>query len=70
LLFFYIVMFHIQITVCRSIPRHFCSDLSIFDGPDFTNRIFSDFPVSVTDRIKTYTSENGERGFLTVFTLK
>jgi hypothetical protein len=26
----------------------------------------SDFPVSVTDRIKTYTSENGERGFPTV----
>jgi hypothetical protein len=29
----------------------------------------SDFSVSVTDRIKTYTSENDERGFLTVFTL-
>jgi hypothetical protein len=27
----------------------------------------SDFPVFVTDRIKTYTSENGERIFPTVF---
>jgi hypothetical protein len=38
-------MFPIQITVCRSIPRHFCSDLSVFDGPDFTDRIpFLTFP--------------------------
>jgi hypothetical protein len=29
----------------------------------------SDFSVSVTDRIKTYMSENGERVFPTVFTL-
>jgi hypothetical protein len=29
----------------------------------------SDFPVSITDQIKTYTSENGERVFPTVFTL-
>jgi hypothetical protein len=29
----------------------------------------SDFPVFVTDRIKTYMSENGERGFPTVSTL-
>jgi phage-related holin len=44
-IFFYIVMFLIQITVCRSIPRHFCSDLSIFDGPDFAGRIpFLTFP--------------------------
>jgi hypothetical protein len=35
----------IQITVCRSIPRHFYSDLSVFDGPDFTDRIsFLTFP--------------------------
>jgi hypothetical protein len=38
-LFFYIVIFPIQITVCRSIPRHFCLDLSVFNGPDFTDRI-------------------------------
>jgi hypothetical protein len=45
MLFLYIVIFLIQITVCRSIPRHFCSDLSIFDGPDFTDRIpFLTFP--------------------------
>jgi hypothetical protein len=30
----------------------------------------SDFPVSVTDRIKTYTSENGESIFPIVFTLR
>jgi hypothetical protein len=30
----------------------------------------SDFPVSITYRIKTYTSENGERVFPTVFTLR
>jgi hypothetical protein len=66
-LFFYIVMFLIQITVCRLISRYFCSDLSIFDGPDFTDRIsFLTFPFFVTDRIKTYTSENGERVFPTV----
>jgi uncharacterized membrane protein required for colicin V production len=42
---FYIVMFLIQIIVCQSILRHFCSDLSIFDGPDFTDRIlFFTFP--------------------------
>jgi hypothetical protein len=29
----------------------------------------SDFPIFVTDRIKTYMSENGERIFRTVFTL-
>jgi hypothetical protein len=29
----------------------------------------SDFSVSVTNRIKTYTSENGEMGFSIVFTL-
>jgi hypothetical protein len=29
----------------------------------------SEFPVSITDRIKTYTSENGERVFPTVSTL-
>jgi hypothetical protein len=60
-LFFYIVMFLIQITVCRSIPRYLCSDLSVFDGPDFTDRIH--FSVFVTDRIKTYMSENDERVF-------
>jgi hypothetical protein len=38
-LFFYIVIFLIQIIVCRSIPEYFSSDLSVFDGPDFTNRI-------------------------------
>jgi hypothetical protein len=38
LLFFYIVMFSIQIIVCRSIAGYFCSDLSIFNGPDFTER--------------------------------
>jgi hypothetical protein len=44
-LFFYIVMFPIQITVCRSIPRYFCLDLFVFDGPDFTDRIlFLTFP--------------------------
>jgi hypothetical protein len=44
-LFFYIVMFPIQIIVCRSIPRHFCSNLSVFDGPDFTDHIpFLTFP--------------------------
>jgi hypothetical protein len=30
----------------------------------------SDFPVSVTDRIKTYMSENCDRGFPTIFTLR
>jgi hypothetical protein len=62
LLFFYIVMFLIQITVCRSIPSHLCSNLSIFDRPNFTDRIlFLTFPFSITDRIKTYANENSER---------
>jgi hypothetical protein len=44
-LFFYIVIFLIQIVVFRLIPGHFCSDLSIFDGSDFTDRIlFLTFP--------------------------
>jgi hypothetical protein len=48
-LFFYIVMFSIQITVCRS--RHFYSDLSVFDGPNFTNRIlFLTFPFLLSNK--------------------
>jgi hypothetical protein len=67
-LFFYIVMFPIQITVYRSI--HFYSYLSVFDEPNFTDRISFHFPVSVTDRIKTYTSKNSEIIFPTISTLK
>jgi hypothetical protein len=67
-LFFYIVMFSIQITVCRSI--HFCSYLSVFDEPNFTDHISFHFHVSVTDQIKTYMSENSEMIFPTVSTLR
>jgi hypothetical protein len=66
-LFFYIAIFSIQIIVCGSISKHFGSDLSVFDIPDFADRIaFPTFPFPVTDRIKTYTSENCERVFPTI----
>jgi hypothetical protein len=62
LLFFYIVMFLIQITVCWLILSHLCSDLSIFNRLDVAGRIsFLTFPFSVIDRIKTYASENSEK---------
>jgi hypothetical protein len=54
-------MFPIQITVYRSIPRYFYSNLSIFRPYSV-----SDFFISINDQIKTYTSENSERVFSTV----
>jgi hypothetical protein len=58
LLFFYIVMFSIQIIVCRSIAGYFCSDLFIFNGPDFTER--TPFLILLFPQIKTYTREARE----------
>jgi hypothetical protein len=69
-LFFYIIIFPVQIIVYRSVLRYFCSDLSVFDRSDFTGHIpFLTFLFPVTDRTKTYTSENDDRVFRTVFTL-
>jgi hypothetical protein len=45
----------------------FCSDLSVFDIPEFTSRyLFPTFPFTDSDRIKNYAGENGERFFPTV----
>jgi hypothetical protein len=45
----------------------FCSELSVFDIPEFTGRYpFSTFPFIDSDRTKNYTSKNGERFFPTV----
>jgi hypothetical protein len=63
-LFFYIIMFSIQITIYRSIPRYFYSDLSVIDRPDFISFIpFLTFSFFVTNRIKTYMSKNSKRIF-------
>jgi hypothetical protein len=48
----------------------FCSDLSVFDIPEFTGRyLFPTFPFTHSGRRKNYAGENGERFFPTVFTL-
>jgi hypothetical protein len=51
----------------------FCSDLSVFDIPEFTSRYpFSTFSFTDSDRTKFYAGENGESFFRTlptVFTL-
>ena len=45
----------------------FCSDLSVFDIPEFTGRYpFPTFPFTDSDRTKIYAGENGERFFPTV----
>jgi hypothetical protein len=45
----------------------FCSDLSVFDIPEFIGRYpFLTFPFTDSDRTKIYVGENGERFFLTV----
>jgi hypothetical protein len=44
----------------------FCSDLTVFDIPEFIGR----YPFTDFDRTKNYAGENGERFFPTVFTLK
>jgi hypothetical protein len=45
----------------------FCSDLSVFDIPEFTDRYpFPTFPFTDSDRTKIYAGENGERFFPTV----
>jgi hypothetical protein len=45
----------------------FCSDLSVFNIPEFTGRYpFPTFPFTVSDRTKIYAGENGERFFPTV----
>jgi hypothetical protein len=45
----------------------FCSDLSVFDIPEFTVRYpFPTFPFIDSDRTKIYVGENGERFFPTV----
>jgi hypothetical protein len=42
----------------------FCSDLSIFDIPEFTGRYpFPTFPFTDSDRTKNYAGENGESFF-------
>jgi hypothetical protein len=71
-LFFYIVMFSIQITVCRSISRHFCSDLSIFDRTDFAGHIpfLIYFPLLTEQKlIRMIMVREFSRSFLTIFTL-
>jgi hypothetical protein len=48
----------------------FCSDLSVFYIPEFTDHYpFPTFPFTDSDRTKIYAGENGERFFLAVFTL-
>jgi hypothetical protein len=48
----------------------FCSDLSVFDIPEFTGRYpFPTFPFTDSDRTKIYAGENGERFFPAVFIL-
>jgi hypothetical protein len=42
----------------------FCSDLTVFDIPEFTARYpFLTFPFIDSDRTKIYADENGERFF-------
>jgi hypothetical protein len=42
----------------------FCSDLSVFDIPEFTDRYqFPIFPFTDSDRTRNYARENGERFF-------
>jgi hypothetical protein len=45
----------------------FCSDLSVFDIPEFADRYpFSTFPFTDSNQTKIYAGENGERFFPSV----